>query len=623
MEVRKAIRLSLDLLTPRDRKRLLAAMLAQMATSFLDLVGVLLIGLVGALAVTTVQSQPPPTQVSSLMGYLGLEELSPTALVITLAGTAAAVLLAKSVINAYLSRRVFLFLANRQALVSARLVKELLSRPLMFIQERSSQESSYALIGGASAATSQLLGQLVIAASELALLFVLGVALLVISPWLALGTIAFFALLGVGLQRAMGAWAARAGSSSAALEIASLNTVQEALSVYREITVANRRSFYVDRIQDLRWRAARVAADLQFIGLIPKYLFEAALVIGGFALAGVLFSTQDSVAAVGTLALFLAAGTRITPSILRLQSAALNIRGTAGAAEPTFELADALDHPTDLAEASSDSKLVNKRIREGYPGFVPSVEVRDASLTHPGAVTPALSNVSLSVTPGQSVALVGRSGAGKSTLADILLGVLEPQTGSALLSGQSPPRSIEHWPGGVSYVPQDVVLANDSIRANVALGLPPEAIDDELVWEALERAHLADLLRDQRESLDTRVGERGVRLSGGQRQRLGIARALYTRPRLLVLDEATSALDAETEESISRMLQELEGDVTTVIIAHRLSTIRDVDLVVYLDDGRIRAAGTFDEVVAAVPEFARQADLMGILPRSSDQDQGR
>jgi ABC-type multidrug transport system fused ATPase/permease subunit len=156
------------------------------------------------------------------------------------------------------------------------------------------------------------------------------------------------------------------------------------------------------------------------------------------------------------------------------------------------------------------------------------------------------------------------------------------------------------------------MLANASIRENVALGLPHQYIDDDLVWDALERAHLGDYLRQQRNGLDTTIGEHGLRLSGGQRQRLGIARALYTRPKLLVLDEATSSLDAETEEAITQTLKELEGNVTTIVIAHRLSTVRDVDQIVYLESGRMLAAGNFEEVRRKSPAFDRQVNLMGM-----------
>jgi ABC-type multidrug transport system fused ATPase/permease subunit len=223
-----------------------------------------------------------------------------------------------------------------------------------------------------------------------------------------------------------------------------------------------------------------------------------------------------------------------------------------------------------------------------------------------------LCDINLTVAQGQSLALVGRSGAGKSTLADILLGVLQPDSGTVTVGGVDPAEAVQRWPGSIGYVPQEVMLVNDTIRANVALGLPRYAVDDELVWEALRRAHLEDYVRGEADGLDTQVGERGLRISGGQRQRVGIARALFTRPQLLVLDEATSALDAETEQSITAMLDELEEHVTTVIIAHRLSTIRHADIVMYLEDGVPLSRGTFDEVCAAVPALQKQAGLMGL-----------
>jgi ABC-type multidrug transport system fused ATPase/permease subunit len=611
--VRAAVDSALRLLSRRDRRLLGMSIAIQMATAFLDLLGVLLIGLVGALSVTTIQSQPPPPTVTSVADVMGLDEVSDQNLVLIFAGLAAIVFLMKSVVSSVLTRRVLRFLANRQALVSARLTRALLSQPLTFIQKRSSQETSYALIAGASAATSQILGLLVIAATEAALLIVLSIALLFLSPWIALGSIAFFAVVAFALQRAMGGWAARAATTAAHADIASLNAVQEAVSAYREVTVADRREMYVDRIQALRWQAARVIADTQFIGLFPKYMFEAALVIGGFGLAGALFATQDSVTAVGTLALFLAAGTRVMPSLLRLQGAALGLRGAAGAAGPTFALADELGNPMDSPNPLPDSTLIRERIERGNPDFLPAISLDRVTVTYPDSSLPVLNDVSLEVKPGQSVGLVGRSGAGKSTLADVILGVMAPNEGRALLGGIPPGEALRRWPGGLGYVPQHVVLANDTIRGNVALGLPAAAIDDSLVWEALERAHLAAYLRSAREGLDTLVGEQGVRLSGGQRQRLGIARALYTRPRLLVLDEATSALDAETEQAITVMIDELEGDVTTLIIAHRLSTVRAVDVLVYLDAGRVEQCGSFEELTKSVPDFRRQASLMGIV----------
>lgn len=609
MGVRGAVRESLQLLRPSDRRRLLVATGAQVAISALDLIGVLLLGLVGALAVTTVQSQPPPGAVQSVIDSLGLARLSDQQVLMLFAASAATVLLVKSIASSLLLRRIFLFLAGRQAVVTARLTKLLVAQPLTFVLRRSSQETSYALVQGAGAATLVILGQAVIVVSELSLLCLLGFALLIVSPIVALASIFFFALVAACLQLGLGNWAGRSGLTLAEADVASLDAVQEVVGAYREVTVFGRRKFYAERIETLRWRAAKSSADLQFIYALPKYVFEVALVIGGFALAGALFATQDSVVALGTLTLFLAAATRVMPSILRLQGATLTMRNAAGLAAPTLELAQQIASSTTV-EASVAKGMPSPS--GAYDNFVPTVQLERVSFSYEDGHTPAVAQVSLSVPQGASVAIVGRSGAGKSTLADLILGVIQPSSGEILLGGLTPESAIARWPGAIAYVPQEVMLANSSVRDNVALGLAPQHIDDALVWEALRRADLAEAFLQELTGLDTVIGERGVRLSGGQRQRLGIARALYTRPRLLVLDEATSALDAETEASIAHTIQDLEGAVTTFIIAHRLATVREVDVVVYLDGGRAVSIGSFEQVRREVPAFDRQADILGL-----------
>ena len=547
VKVGEAIRASLGLLDRRDRRLLGLSMVLQMATSLLDLAGVTLIGLVGALSLATVQGQQPPKSIVTLVSALGLGDLSVAALLGVISGAAAVLLLAKSVISPLLMARVFRFLARRQAIVSARLAKELLSRPLTFVQQRSSQETAAALLQGAGAATVTVLGQTVVAGSEIALLVVLGVALLFVDPAIALGAILFFAVFGLGLQKIVGYRISRVGTEALTADIASLSAVQEALGAYREITVADRRSLYVDRVQGLRAEAARASAGLQVFNLLPKYVSEGALVVGSSSLAAVLFSTRPIPLAAGTFALFLATATRIMPSLLRLQSAAFNIRSATGPAMLTYTLTADLGHPLEAPQDAREVRETVRRILEcGHQDFAPRIKLHDITFTYPGGRGTALQGISMVVAEGQSVALVGRSGAGKSTLADIILGVLEADSGELAVGGVNPTDAVRRWPGAIAYVPQEVMLSNDSLRANVALGLPRGDIDDDLVWDALRRAHLADYVRQQPDGLDTQIGERGLRLSGGQRQRLGIARALFTRPRLLVLDEATSALDAET-----------------------------------------------------------------------------
>ena len=282
----------------------------------------------------------------------------------------------------------------------------------------------------------------------------------------------------------------------------------------------------------------------------------------------------------------------------------------------TFDLAAELRETdsglSERQEERIDLAIVKDRLNSTFEDFDASVSVDGVTLRFSGSELPALANVSVHAGPGSSLALVGPTGAGKSTLADVILGVLKPDAGRVTIGGLTPIEAVTRWPGAIAYVPQEVAMVNGSIRENVALGLPVEIIDDSRVWEALNRAHLGEFLEQNREGLDTLIGEGGMKLSGGQRQRLGVARALYTRPKLLVLDEATSALDAETEDAIVKTFQSLEGEVTTITIAHRLATIRDSDQIAYLETGHVITCGTFDEVRRSVSNFDRQAQLLGL-----------
>ncbi len=608
----ESIRGTLALLDPRSRRILWLLVLAQVALAFLDMLGVLLFGVVAALSASAISGKEPAL-IAGLLERFGLDQSDEISLAITLAVIAGILLVLKSVTSFLLIRRTYRFLANRQAIISSRLASRLLSRPLLDVQRRSSQQTAYALVQGANAATIGMLGSAVVLASEVAVLLVLTVGLLAVDWVVAIFTLLFFSAIAFTIYRILGNWAKRLGQELSITEIASITSAQNAVRTYREVSVTGRRGIVVEKFQQLRWQAARVQADMQIMAQIPKYVFEITLIVGGGLLAFSQFLTRDVVAAVAVIAVFLTASTRILPSLSRLQGAVLAIKSSSGVAAPTLELAAEFPEAGDAAVL--DPRLrerVTIGIREGYTGFVPVIELIDVTLRYPGADAPAVADTSLRVRPGESLALVGPTGAGKSTIADVILGVLAPDQGTATLSGVNPSVAAQEWPGAIAYVPQDVTVLEGTIRGNIALGLPPEMVEDDLAWEALERAHLADMVREEREGLDTIVGENGVRLSGGQRQRLGLARALYTRPRLIVLDEATSALDAETEQAISTALDELGGDVTLVIVAHRLATIRHCTSVAYIERGVLRAQGTFEQVRESQPNFDRQAELLGL-----------
>jgi ABC-type multidrug transport system fused ATPase/permease subunit len=611
LSAQDAIRSSLGLLPPRDRRRLVIAACIQASTGVLDVIGVLLLGLVAALGTATISGGSTPAAIQSLIDALGLSAWSTKAVLAIVGLTAGGFLLAKSVMALYVSRRVLRFLANRQTEVSVRLTRAVLSRPLLEVQEQSSQHMAYALTDGVNVAMVSLLGSAVVGLTEAATLLVLGVSLFILNPLVTAGAVVFFGAIVFLMQRVLGRRMGSFGDIQGSSSVEGRALIQEALGTYREIWVLDRREHYADRVAVVRGINSAVFAGAAFIGLVPKYALEAALVVGALVLVGSQFLWSDPITAIGTVTLFLVAATRVLPSILRLQQAVLSLNNAAGAALPTYELAEKLSaHWSTGSLAARDSSLHSSN-REG-DAFDGAIDISDVWLTYPGSRVPALRGVSLRASAGSSIALVGPSGAGKSTLADLIMGVLEPDTGTALLSGVSPIEAIGSWPGAIAYVPQSVYIVDGTVRANVALGLPDSLIDEAAVWRALERAQLDDFARALPNKLDTEVGENGARLSGGQQQRLGLARALYTEPRLLVLDEATSSLDAETEQAVTDVVASLHGTVTTIVIAHRLSTVRHASLVVYLEDGRLVSSGTFDEVRAAVPRLERQAKLSGL-----------
>ena len=606
------IRETLALLDARSRRILSILILIQIALAFLDMIGVLLFGVVAALAASAISGEET-AMIGDLLTRLGLDQTDDISLAVTLAVIAGVLFVGKSAMSFLLVRRAYRFLANRQAIVSSSLASRILSRPLLDVQRRSSQETSFALVQGANAATIGVLGSAVVIASEVAVLLVLVAGLVIVDVVVAIFTFVFFSFVGWSIYRILGNWARRLGKELSATEIASIASVQNAVRTYREVTVTGRRGIYVDRFRGLRWEAARVQADLQIMAQVSKYIFEIALIVGAGLLALSQFLTRDVIAAVAVIAVFLTAATRIMPALLRLQGAVLGVRSSSGVASPTLELAREFPEHADKSVLTPEMReRVFMGVHEQYPNFRADIDLDGVTLTYPGAEQPAIVETSLTVRSGESLALVGPTGAGKSTLADIILGVLSPDSGSASISGVPPAEASQRWPGAIAYLPQDVAVLDGTVRDNVALGLLADMVEDGLVWEALERAHLAGLVREERQGLDTVVGENGVRLSGGQRQRLGLARALYTRPRLIVLDEATSALDAETELAVSSAFNELSGDATLVIVAHRLATIRHCTSVAYVEAGALVAQGTFDEVRALQPNFNRQAELLGL-----------
>ena len=596
---------SMRILSRYDQKKLLGITIIQVFMGILDLAGVIMVGLLGALSVSGIQSNKPGNRVNSALEILQISNATFQTQASILATLAVIILVGRTLLSIYFTRRILFFLSKRGAKISATLVSRLLSQPLLTVQQRTSQETVFVITSGVTLITLQILATLTVMVSDISLLVIMALGLLLLDPATAVGTFLIFGFIGYLLYHFMHVRARVLGLKSTSLTILSNEKIVEVFASYRESVVRNRRDFYSREIGKIRFALADVNAESAFMPYVSKYVVETTIVLGAVLLGISQFMLQDATHAVATLAVYLAAGSRIAPAVLRIQQSSIQIQYALGQVSPTLDLIDSMSNAPIIDKVDDNVDLV-------HDGFKPEVKVSAASLTYPGKPTPAISDISLEILSGTSIAIVGPSGAGKTTIVDVILGVLNPDLGSVSISGISPLEAVAKWPGAISYVPQDVFISAGTIRDNVGLGFPPEAATDELVLSALKVANLEEFVQNLPQGIDTPVGERGTKISGGQRQRLGIARAMFTRPQLLILDEATSSLDGETEESITQAIQLLHGSTTVVVIAHRLSTIRNVDLVVYLCNGEIISKGSFDDVRRAVPDFERQAVIMGL-----------
>jgi len=596
---------SLATLPKSSRIKLYIVGVLQALIAILDLAGVGIIGLLGALTITGVQSRQPGNRVYSVLSYLNIQDLTLQKQAIVLGLLAVLLFVLRTLLTIFFARKTLYFLSTQGAKLGSKLLSNILSRKLLFLQTRTSQEYLFMITMGANSLTIGILGTFINLIADLSLLVVMTIGLLYINPIIAIQTILLFVVVAFGVYRILHKKAGTLSEVQYKYSVRGNEKILEVLTSFRETFVRNRTDFYSKENERIRMKLAYVYAETTFMPNISKYAIETTIVIGAFAICAFQFATQDAVHAIATLSIFLAAGARIAPAVLRVQQGAVLVRSSIGYASPVLELIEEL-------RGSKDLPLSSEYIDFEHVGFLPKVNLEGVSLKYPGASDFAIKNINLEFESGKVVALVGPSGAGKTSIVDVILGVIDPTTGNVKISGKDPFEAITSWPGALAYVPQDVIISRGTIRENIAIGFPPNNADDDAVWKSLEIAELADFVRSFPTGLDTEVGERGAKISGGQRQRLGIARALFTNPKLLILDEATSALDGETEANIAKSIQRLKGQVTVLMIAHRLSTIRDADLVIYMDKGSVIATGTFDEVRERVKDFDRQANLMGL-----------
>ena len=595
-----AARTSLGFMTTRERAIYYSLVISRALVGFLDIFGILLVGVVASLGVSqfTVGGAP-----SAILGFElpVLDEQGMLALVVfTLA-----VFVVKAIIAISLSRALTSFIASIEGRNANELADHLLRGSLERAKRLSKAEFQYAITESTMWSFTGVLNNVASIVSESFLLIIIAVAFFVVDPIVAVFAIVYFAAIVFGMQAFIGRMLKRAGNDAAAGTVETINAVSDTLDTFREISVLAKQDLFLSRIHTSRMRLAHSGSTLQFLAGMPRYVVETALILGVVIFVGQQLLTGELATGLATLGIFLAGAVRIMGSILPLQTAVAALKINVERAQ----LAQGL-----LAEVRDDARTAAESAATQLPSIdvsVPAaVSIVDANYTYAGDDHTTLKGVSLSIDAGSYSAIIGPSGAGKTTIVDVILGLIRPQEGTVEIGGVEPNLLRTLAPGLVSYVPQKPGLVSGTIAENIALGVDASEIDHELLAEVVNAAYLTEFIATLPDGVNTSVGKQADALSGGQIQRIGLARALYVRPKLLILDEATSGLDAGSEAVVGDSLRALHGRVTVIVIAHRLSTVQHADVVHVVEGGRIVASGDFPTVKKTVPMVAEYVKLM-------------
>lgn len=479
---------------------------------------------------------------------------------------------------------------NAGARMSTRLLQGYLGMPYAFHLQRNSAD----LIRNVFQAVEVVVQRVLFPAAQLAAETLVVVALV---TFLLLVEPASTSILGLvmaavvaALLKIVNPWLKSLGQRMQDAYAASLKSMQQSLQGIRDLHLLGRREHFIDEFYAHRNEYARASYLGVAAGQFPRITIETTLVLFILAFLGfAVLAADETTEALASLGILAYVGLRVQPSLQKIVQAANSLRYADAA------LGD-LDRERHYLRSAWSTLDGSKTVEDSRLNFQDRLRLRDVSYTYEGSAQAAVSDIDIDIIRGESVGICGPTGGGKSTLIDLLLGLLEPDAGSITVDGRNIHADLSAWHRELGVVSQNVFLLDDTLRRNIAFGLPDRDIDDCALRSAVSLARLDDLVQALPEGLDSLVGERGVRLSGGQRQRVAIARALYRDPSVVVLDEGTSALDGVTEMEFIRGIETLRGSRTLVMVAHRLETIRRCDTVLLVAGGRIVDRGTYDEL---------------------------
>lgn len=581
--------LALSLIDKRSKYLVLVFASLRVLISGLDTLGVILIGILLSKSATEIFSGAGGKstnlfEFSNFFNSLSLPYLAIFALLL---------FVLKSFLSAVFAKSMADVLASAETKVASNTYEKLLYGEFKHISNTSSQDLIFSLNSSATSAISGVLNMSVSILSESTLLLAIGLMFVFVDGSIALAIALYFSLIGYLIYKIIGPKMQELGTKYSYSALQSSTSLNDSVIAFREIFTLRKHSEFSTKFSKGRLSFARANAYATFYGYLPRFIVESALLLGAVLLAGYVFRGNNTANAFGIIGVFLTGSMRMMSSLVPLQNSFNSLRQLVGLSEPFFRLIE-------ITQFSKPQYKDSKKRSLDAPVFV---EFKNVTYKYPDSENPAINNVSFKINPGELVAIIGPSGSGKSTIADLLIKLINPDTGEVNY-GDKDFEEVQ-----IGYVPQSPGIISGTILDNITLNVESKFFDSDRLSSALQQSHLESLVSSLKNGINTDLGAQSDALSGGQIQRIGLARALYANPNLLVLDEATSALDAETESAITESLNKLKGKCSIIIIAHRLSTVQDADCVIVVENGSVVASGKFNELVKTNELVSRYVEL--------------
>ena len=594
----------LDLLGRKEKRYLLLLLAAQVLLSFTDLLGVLIFGILTSRILNEYLGV-----VNSETGILvtvqrvfHLEHLG----IMQMAFLVVAIFVAKSVMSLVFSWKLYALLAKRANSVSDALLDDFLETPFIRVRKMDDQTLPFAFMEGINALCIGVLANLILLSADVAMIVVLLAGLIQISLVATLFSVAIFGSLTFLLIRFLAPRIRKIGGLGTSLSIEGRSAILDIKELFQEFPDREKARFFETKAREIRKKSSANYAREQWLTSLPKNVLETAGILGIFLIllfAGLSGTTQSSV---GLVTVFLGATSRVIPALLRMQANWLSINRNVGYVDEAMPI---------LQQIRSTARTESRFQRTESPNGAEATRTGGLSFNgvefaYPDAKFNTIKNVSFTVGSGEKIAIVGDSGAGKTTLANLILGLLVPTSGK--VEYEYIPKAIfDVGQSETGYLPQKPYIFSGSILENVCLTSDESIIDFERFQQSIQQAQILNFVESLEFREATIAGPSGISLSGGERQRIALARVLYLNPSVIVLDEPTSSLDSETDDFVSKTLTSPKLKSTVFVVAHKYSTVRSVNRILYLEDGRVIAFGTWDDIMRKVPRFALQAKLQG------------